>query len=204
MNATALVLSFAMTALAAVACAPQSLPSRPAHDAGSTKALAAPASTALASRPPRTDLQSTSALVQRPEVQQLVEVLAAMTAVADEYVGYDGHPSAEFAAFEQLRSTARGSEMHALLLHESPVVRGYAAWHAIRHDQESPELTALLSDDATVDTRYGCLGGRMSLSMVTLQELCDSSAKPRAAAQLEALARGADERARKARACLTR
>ena len=147
---------------------------------------------------------TTEALVARPEVRALVGALAATSTFASEHVSYDAHTSEEFKAFQRLRAVATEAEMIALLGHTSPVVRAYAAEHAIERDLEAAPLDTLLSDPTWVRTQYGCLGGEMPVSRVVAQSLCNAREKPMAARKLGELARqGQGELAAIASRCLT-
>lgn len=193
------ILSLSLLSLTAVACGPKPAP-KPPH------AAAQPPAAKPAPKPPvaRTDLRKTAELVQRAEVQKLVDELAAVEKFASEHVSYDGHPSTEYATFARLRQRATDAEMLALLAHESPVVRSYAAQHAIERDLDAPLLVPLLVDQALVPAQWGCIGSTMPVSWVTVNELCNARDKSRAAAHLDTLAKGADDRADQARRCLAR
>lgn len=147
-------------------------------------------------------LESTSSLVARPEIRQIVDELAAAGVFSSERVGYGGAPSMSFAIFTRLRAAATDAEMIALLQHASPVVRSYAAQHVIERDLGIDAVDPLLADGALVETLFGCIGGSMTVARVTVQSLCSSSKSPAAAAKLATLSKGGDDLSQLASQCL--
>ncbi|MFO1078671.1 MAG: hypothetical protein U1E73_13185 [Planctomycetota bacterium] len=99
------------------------------------------------------------AAVRTQEVAELVAKLAAAATLDEAMVGEDGARTDTYRIYEQLRGRARVAELRALLVHDSRIVRGYAAralaeigadvdWRAL--------VTAHLADTTTVRTRGGC------------------------------------------------
>lgn len=167
--------------------------------------IAAPPVAALPAPPatPSTTFRGTAALVARPEIQRFVDELAATGLMASKRVSYDGHPSAEYALYEQLRAAATDSEMVALVLHESPVVRSYAAQHVIERDLGLASVEPLIADATPVAAQYGCLRGAPPVSRATLQALCDFRERAPVAKKLAEIAKsGPDALADQARRCL--
>ena len=121
------------------------------------------------------DGKPTAALVHRPEVAALVDVLAASGEIESSHIGAAGAPSAVYAKFEALVKAATDDEMAALLTHASPVVRGYAA-QRVAGDVPAHvgELATLAEDDTSVETLEGCMKGTTSVGKVVRDALCDS------------------------------
>lgn len=150
-----------------------------------------------------TSLRPTSALIERPAIRSLVDDLAAAS-VTSEHVGYDGHPSPDFALYARLRAAATDAEMSALLEHGSPVIRSYAAMRVVERDLTDARLERLLDDGTFVPTHFGCLGSAMPVARITEQALCDFRAQPTAARALAKLAaEGSTERGMLASRCLS-
>ena len=195
MTARSTVLILSLASCLAAACG-----GAPPPKTGAPPALVVPAPPAT---PPLATFFETGALVARPEIRRLVDELAATGVMASKHVSYDGHLSAEYALYERLRAAATDTEMVALVLHASPVVRSYAALHVIERDLGIESLEPLLADATPVKEHLGCLGFVAPVSRVTIQALCDFRERAPAARKLAEIAKsGPDEMADQAHRCL--
>ena len=109
--------------------------------------------------------KKTTDLVQDPKTVALVDEVAALGSVESSHIGVAGSPSAKFARYEVLRKALSEDQLLSLLLHESPIVRGYVAQDVI-HRLPTKALAAypLLSDTTEIGHLEGCIGGRTTLS----------------------------------------
>lgn len=133
-------------------------------------------------------LESTSALISRPEVAAAVDALAAMDSIESSHVGAGGVASKVWPAWDVLVKVATDEELLALLRHEAPSVRGYTAQHLVRNRTNPPlAILPLLGDETPVKTVEGCMMGTSALGDWLFSQLCGS---PVAAAALLAEAGG--------------
>lgn len=99
-------------------------------------------------------------IVPAQTLTELTETLAKAETLDDEAIGDGGEKSATFSAYEQFRDLATRDELLARLLHQSPIVRGYAA-RALADKHEKVDWLAVLrahvADLQTVTTFRGCV-----------------------------------------------
>jgi hypothetical protein len=118
----------------------------------------------------------TNALVTTPKARTLVDRLAEQKKIASETIGAAGTPSLEYEIFAQVRRVVSPEEMVALLHHESPIVRGYAAQHvAEKVPGAHARLAQLLDDASPVTTMSGCMIFDATVGTVALMALCYSA-----------------------------
>lgn len=133
------------------------------------------------------------------ELRTMVDDLAAEKLIASERIGYAGAPSRAYIIFASIRGRATEDQMIALLTHESPVVRGYAAQDvAARMPRAYAKLEPLLVDRTSVETMSGCILRTRTVSEVVIEALCaqrsESATKTQATKMLDRVAKdGNDE-----------
>ncbi len=95
-----------------------------------------------------------------------VEGIAANTRVEGAAVGIAGTKSEQYARFHDWYSRASDEDMLRMTSHSSPVVRSYALWAMALTDHPDFASTArsLGSDDAEIDTVFGCVVERMTVA----------------------------------------
>lgn len=100
------------------------------------------------------------AVVMSPDLRQVVARLARAQTLDDAAIGIAGTKSDTYRAYERLRQLADGDQLRALLRHDKPVVRGYAAL-ALAESKAAIDWKALLvahlADTALLMTFEGCI-----------------------------------------------
>ncbi|GMV41875.1 MAG: hypothetical protein AMXMBFR64_35910 [Myxococcales bacterium] len=192
-----LVSAFSLAHL--LACASPEAPAAPPAPAEAVP-IAAP------NRLPELVLSPTATLVKRAEVAALVDALAVEKKIESSHVGAAGAPSAIYAKWEAVEKAASSEELQALLRHERPVVRAYAARHLVRGATPlaAQSLAPLLSDLADVGSTDGCMIGETTVAAILVEDLCYNAKDKEAARALlrEAVDGGPEDVARQAERCL--
>ena len=116
---------------------------------------------------PRLAFVPTSKIEGSAAFHAKVDALAQFSTVDSSGIGAGGSRSDSYRAYHALEEALTEAQATALLLHESPIVRGYmltrARAQANEVDVDPMRFAPLLRDDAVVDTRSGCSG--LTLSM---------------------------------------
>ncbi|WP_394832634.1 HEAT repeat domain-containing protein [Pendulispora rubella] len=108
----------------------------------------------------------TEKLITDPIVRGDVDQLAARHSIESRAVGYGGSTSKSWLAYRKMVADASSKERLALLMHQSPVVRGYMAEYiAVRMPADSEHVYTLLADATPVDTLSGCVGQEESVAL---------------------------------------
>lgn len=95
-----------------------------------------------------------------PAVALLVDTVAAHRRIESSAVGIAASPSDVYADFKSLAAATTPDQAAALLAHESPTVRGYMAGHVLdTQPHEAARIYPLLTDETTINTLQGCIGG---------------------------------------------
>lgn len=92
--------------------------------------------------------------------------------IESSHIGFAAQPSAVYASFEKLRDVASAEQVNALVMHESPVVRGYMAGHALSTLDDAKAVYPLLGDTTRVRRVNGCDMGASSIAELVAEELC--------------------------------
>lgn len=136
---------------------------------------AAPAGTAASAR-----FATTAELVADPQVAALVEQLAAPAVVQTQAVGALRAPGDGFVLFQQLKAAASGTQLLALLRHQSPVVRAYVVRYFVgSSDADQAAVLSLLDDDTLVKMEVGCHFERHRMCKLVLEQLRPGRAQDR-------------------------
>ncbi|MBI4957628.1 MAG: HEAT repeat domain-containing protein [Myxococcales bacterium] len=118
-------------------------------------------------------LAPTGKLVARSDLAAKVDALAAASGIESSHIGAAGAPSKVWPLWDAVLGAAKPEELVALLGHESPVVRGYVARHAVTAlPDAAQELLPLFGDGAQVATVEGCSVGTTTLASLVLEAIC--------------------------------
>jgi len=143
---------------------------------------------------PMPTFHPTAELVTDPELRPLVDRLAAATRIESAAIGAAGAPSQAYKDHEALVGRATREQILALLLHTSPVVRGYLAMHVADHlAPDAAAVYPLLRDETSVERVEGCTIFATSLSDVVVEALGNVAVRTPSATDL--LLRAANDRA---------
>ncbi|MCB9570806.1 MAG: hypothetical protein H6709_01815 [Kofleriaceae bacterium] len=170
-------------------------------DAAALAAAPAPAPP-LPTTLPDLVLEPTAALIADADLADAVDRLAAARSYEGRFVGFAGKPSSTWEQWQQIAQRASHDDLVALLRHEAPVVRTYAAYHVV--DALAADLAAvmpLFRDRTEVETVDGCFIDKASLAQLLVDDLCHRRATPGAAEVLRVVAAAATPTALGSRRC---
>ncbi|MCB9565124.1 MAG: hypothetical protein H6708_32465 [Kofleriaceae bacterium] len=160
-------------------------------DAAALAAAPAPAPP-LPTTLPDLVLEPTAALIADAGLADAVDRLAAARSYEGRFVGFAGKPSSTWEQWQQIAQRASHDDLVALLRHEAPVVRTYAAYHVV--DALAADLAAvmpLFRDRTEVETVDGCFIDKASLAQLLVDDLCHRRATPGAGEVLRVVAAAA-------------
>ena len=163
-----------LSCLAVPACARRE---GPASDPSASVAATDPSSVAATPTPPLAPLvwKTTAEIPGDASFHTLVDELARQPAIESSHVGAAGAPSKAYAAYQKVADVASPEQVVALLMHESPVVRGYLARQVARKRPDgAASLQPLFGDTTNVKTLAGCMGGEQTVAAVVMDATCDA------------------------------
>jgi HEAT repeat protein len=142
--------------------------------------------------------RSTGDVPGTPEFHALVDGLARHEAVDTESADEGGEPSQVHQAFQRVVAAASREQVLALVLHRSPIVRGYMAELVPeRFANDTRALLPVLADTTTVRIVTGCIVSEVRVADLAIDALCRHATGPTAPdTLLEVVERRGDSRVR--------
>lgn len=121
---------------------------------------------------PRPTFVPTSSIEGSDSFHFKVDLLARFDSVDSNAIGVGGTMTDSYRAYEALSSDLTDAQADALVLHESPIVRGYMLERSHDYklgvDVDPMTFAPLLRDDTIVNMRSGCSGGSWPMALQVL------------------------------------
>lgn len=117
--------------------------------------------------------KATGQLKLSPQLAAAVDTLATHKTIESSHVGAGGVKSEVYTAYEGVAKLASDDQIRAIMHHESPVVRGYMAAHIARNQpSELATIYPMMTDETSVGTLDGCMGGQTDVATHTVDAVC--------------------------------